>query len=79
MYLAQDVFQKEVSRRLNRLLRLSQLILVCKFRLERNYWQRQATKKLMPNYWINFDINYTMFLLSSVAQNPLHVKDNKIL
>ena len=44
MYLTEDIVQKEDSRKLNRLLRLSQLILVCKFGLEKNYWQRKATK-----------------------------------
>ena len=44
MYLPEDVFQKEDSRRLNRLAGLSKLIPVCKFSLEKNYWQRQASK-----------------------------------
>ena len=44
MYLPEDVFQKEDSRRLNRLAGLSKLIPVCKFSLEKNYWQRQARK-----------------------------------
>ena len=38
-------------------------------------WRIVRTSKKNPGY----APDYTMFLLSSADQNPLHVKDNKIL